>query len=167
MFVLPGHPTKFGMIFFVCISCVSLLFHNLATALMQKVHEDDDGDNLRCHAESMLQNLADAIRTRRLGGPAHYWRESKKIFADMRDFEVFVFFRMITKKIWEKLPDMRRNAPSRVPDDVALDNAQSKPSSNILGVFGDLKDMPGALRKAEMIHDDHFLLMSWIPSPSG
>jgi hypothetical protein len=157
MFVIPGHPTKFGMIFFVCISCVSLLFHNLVTALMGKVHENDDGDNLQHHAESMLQNLADAIRTRRLGGPSHYWREFKKIFADIREV-----FGMITKKAWETL------LAARAPADIALDSAQSKPSSNILCVFGDLKDMPSALRRAEMIHDDHFLLMTYLDSvPSG
>ena len=65
---------------------------------------------------------------------------------------------MITKRL-----DIRRSAPACAPGIIA----QSKPSSNIIGVFGDMKDMPSALRRAEMTHDDHFLLMTWIPSPPG
>ena len=67
MFVIPGHPTAYGLIFFACISCVSLLFHNLATALMEKVREDDEQDNSTKHAEFMLHDLARDIASRRQG----------------------------------------------------------------------------------------------------
>jgi hypothetical protein len=69
MFVIPGHPAFFSILYFVCISCVSLLFHNLATNLMEQVREDEGEKHLQEHTKRMLNTLADMVTSRRQGGP--------------------------------------------------------------------------------------------------
>jgi hypothetical protein len=69
MFVIPGHPALFGILYFVCISCVSLLFHNLATNVMDQVREDEGEKHLQEHTKRMLNTLADMVASRRQGGP--------------------------------------------------------------------------------------------------
>jgi hypothetical protein len=56
-------------LYFVCISCVSLLFHNLATNLMEQVREEEGGKHLQEHTKLMLNTLADMVTSRRQGGP--------------------------------------------------------------------------------------------------
>jgi hypothetical protein len=69
MFVIPGHPALFGILYFVCISCVSLLFHNLATNVMDQVRADEGEKHLQEHTKRMLNTLADMVASRRQGGP--------------------------------------------------------------------------------------------------
>ena len=91
MFVIPGHPTPYGLIFFVCISCISLLFHNLATSLMEKVRDDDEKGNLKQHSEFMLHDLARDIASRRQGNFSQkIQRMMNKNFRALRNF-VIVF----------------------------------------------------------------------------
>ena len=89
MFVIPGHPTPYGLIFFVCISCISLLFHNLATSLMEKVRDDDEKGNLKQHSEFMLHDLARDIASRRQGNFSQkIQRLIKKNFRALRKFVI-------------------------------------------------------------------------------
>ena len=55
--------------YFLCISCVSLLIHNLATGLMEQVRTEDGDKHKEEHSDLMLNTLADMVSSKRHGGP--------------------------------------------------------------------------------------------------
>jgi hypothetical protein len=62
----------FGVLFFGFISCVSLLFHNLATGLMESVREMRHDQWLNDHLDMQLAELAYKVKTCRVGGPTMF-----------------------------------------------------------------------------------------------
>ena len=137
MFVIPGHPTAYGLIFFVCISCISLLLHNLATSLMEKVREDDAKDNLTKHTDLMLHDLAHSIAFRRQGGPlTKIWRwlasNFQALLEFIRNIKVIIF---LSQKV----------------SVLALQPVNDE-------LWQHVRDRG---------HDGHYALMNWIRAPSG
>ncbi len=137
VFVLPGHPAPFAIVYFVCLSCVSLLFHNLATSLMGEVYTDQE-EHTEEHAKRMLNVLADMVTSRRQDGPLLSFAYS---FAS-----TFKGFWEIVLKLLAKVLTSfgSRHVPgSPVPRPPSKKNSLSECWSRLN-------------------HEDHYLLMSYI-----
>jgi hypothetical protein len=137
VFVLPGHPAPFAIVYFVCLSCVSLLFHNLATNLMGNVYADQE-DHKEEHAKRMLNVLADMVTSRRQDGPLLSFAYS---FAS-----TFKGFWEIVLRLWAKV---LTSFGSRYVPGSAVEVPSKKKS---------LSECWSRLN-----HEDHYLVMSYIP----
>jgi hypothetical protein len=145
MFVIPGHPALFGIVYFVCISCVSLLFHNLATNVMDQVRQDAGGRHLQEHTKRMLNTLADMVTSRRQGGPV----QSSITNYVMPAFEGFCeFLQKLKLHISSRITSM-----SRQINEIPVLPQNSSPS----GSFAQHQ------QKVVTMSEDHYLLMSMMP----
>jgi hypothetical protein len=144
-FVFPGHPTAFSLMFFVCISCTSLLFHQLATSLMEQVREEDSDENLKIHSEIMLQNFASAVVLKRHGGLfLKHWRMLVKFcHALLQISHIFVF------RKWSKFRVFFWNS------DAPHQNQRDSLPSTGLSTFKDTLTFHQ--------HEDLYLLLHWLP----
>jgi hypothetical protein len=140
VFVRPNHPAPFAIVYFVCLSCVSLLFHNLATSLMGQVHDNQE-KHLAEHAKQMLNVLADMVTSRRQSGPLLSFAYS---FAS-----IFKGFWEIVLKLWAKV--LTSFGSRRVPGSpVARAPSKKKCLSECW---------------SRLNHEDHYILMSCMPVP--